>query len=369
MPTQRVLLIGGGHSHVEVLRRFARERDAAIALTLVSPEAMTPYSGMLPGLVAGHYTHAEAHIDLVLLARNAGAHFLRRCVIGLDPVARSALLDDGGVLHWEIASIDIGATPDSAIPGACDHGIGVKPVAEFLRRWDEMQDDAARGVIRRVAVVGGGAGGVEKLLAMQYMMIRRCRDRAPDFHLVTDLPELLPQHGRAARRLAQVLVERDVAIHFNSAVVEVRPGALLTRDGRTIAADRSVIATRARPAPWLRESGLACDPRGFVEVDDHLHSTSHPAVFAAGDCATQRRHPRPKSGVYAVRQGPPLAANLRAAVRGWPLQRHVPQRGALALISTGNRYAIASRGPFVLSGAWVWNWKDRIDRAFMARYR
>ncbi len=369
-PTQRVLLVGGGHSHVEVLRRFALQRDAAISLTLVSPDAMTPYSGMLPGLVAGHYTLPETHIDLVLLARNAGAQFLRRRVIGLDPAARTAQLDDGSVLHWEIASIDIGATPDTAIAGACEHAIGVKPVAGFLRQWDEMQADAARGVIRRVAVVGGGAGGVETLLAMQYMLIRRCRDRAPDFHLVTDQPELLPQHGRAARRrLAQLLVERDVAIHFSSAVIEAGPGGLLTRDGRTIAADRSVIATGARAAPWLRESGLACDPGGFVEIDDHLRSTSHPAVFAAGDCATQRGRPRPKSGVYAVRQGPPLAANLRAAVHGRPLQRHLPQRGALALISTGNRCAIASRGPFVLSGAWVWNWKDRIDRAFMARYR
>jgi NADH dehydrogenase FAD-containing subunit len=125
---------------------------------------------------------------------------------------------------------------------------------------------------------------------------------------------------------------------------------------------------RWRSQPWIAASGLACDPRGFAQTDDTLRSTSHRFVFATGDCATQIAHPRPKSGVFAVRQGPRLAANLRRTLHDDSPINYVPQRRALALISTGNRHAIASRGPFVFEGNWIWRWKDRIDRAFVAKY-
>jgi selenide,water dikinase len=133
--------------------------------------------------------------------------------------------------------------------------------------------------------------------------------------------------------------------------------------------DAALWATGAAPAAFLRETGLALDAGGFVEIDATLRSTSHPEVFAAGDVASMRGTPRPKSGVYAVRQGPPLARNLAAALAGGALAAYRPQREALALITTGERYAVATRGGLTLQGAWVWRWKDWIDRRFMARYR
>jgi selenide,water dikinase len=168
--------------------------------------------------------------------------------------------------------------------------------------------------------------------------------------------------------LQRVLVDRDVVLHFDSPAVAVDPEAVHVGGGRRIAADRIVWATSAAAAPWLAAAGLACDGRGFVTVDAHLRSTSHPFVFAAGDCATQTAHPRPKSGVYAVRQGPPLAHNLRQAIDGDTLSTYVPQRRALALISTGDQHAIASWGGWAVEGDWVWRWKDWIDRRFIARY-
>ena len=165
-----------------------------------------------------------------------------------------------------------------------------------------------------------------------------------------------------------ILVARGVVLHFDSPAVAVEPGAVVVAHGRRIAADRIVWAVAAAAQPWLAASGLACDARGFVRVDEALRSPSHPFVFAAGDCATQAQHPRPKSGVFAVRQGPPLAGNLRRVARGAPTTAYIPQRRALALITTGGRHAIASWGPFVAQGSWVWRWKDRIDRRFMAKY-
>ena len=366
----RILLVGGGHSHVEVLRRFAEQPEPGVALTLVSPDALTPYSGMLPGLVAGHYTHAEAHIDVPPLAQRARARWLRDVVVGLDLGGRRARLARLPAESFDLVSLDIGSTPDTSLPGAQAHAIGVKPVAGFLRAWTAIQDDADLDRIASIAVVGGGAGGVEILLAMQHRLGALFGTRAPRFSIVTDTPHLLPQHAPSVRRrIGRVLVARDVVLHLDARAVAVEPGAVIVADGRRVAAERIVWATAAAAQPWVAAAGLACDARGFMRLDECLRSVSHPFVFGAGDCAAQDAHPRPKSGVYAVRQGPPLAANLRRAARGEPPQAFAPQRAALALISTGDRHAIASRGAFAIEGDWVWRWKDRIDRAFMAKYR
>jgi selenide,water dikinase len=218
-------------------------------------------------------------------------------------------------------------------------------------------------------VVGGGAGGVEILLAMQHRARVAFGANAPRFALVTDQSHLLPQHSETVRkRLGRALVEREVVLHFDSPAIAVEPGAVIADGGRRIAADRIVWATSASAPAWLKASGLDCDARGFVAIDEFLRSTSHPFVFAAGDCATQLANPRPKSGVFAVRQGPPLAHNLRRALHDQPLRSYVPQRHALALISTGDKHAIASRGRWAIEGDWVWQWKDWIDRRFVARY-
>lgn len=366
---QRILLVGGGHSHVEVLRRFALRPDPRVALTLVSPEPGTAYSGMLPGLVAGLYTRAETHIALRPLAHWAGARFLTDRVEALDLYTKTAAMADGVREPFDLVSLDVGSVPDDRVAGARAHAIGVKPVPDFLAAWERMQLDAAAGTLRTIAVVGGGAAGVEIVLAMHARLAGALGAGAPRFALITDRPHLLPEHPPAVRaRFGRILVERGVVLHLDSPATAVEPGAVVVAHGRRIAADRIVWAVAASAPPWLAASGLACDGRGFVRVDAALRSPSHPFVFAAGDCATQIGQPRPKSGVFAVRQGPPLAANLRSAAHGTPPTPYVPQRRALALITTGGRHAIASRGPFVAEGAWVWRWKDRIDRRFMAKY-
>ena len=366
---RRTLLVGGGHSHIEVLRRFAQRRDSKVALTLVSPEPSLCYSGMLPGLIAGHYSPRETHVDLPALAMWAGARWICDRVVALDLRTRAATLASGRTETFDVVSLDVGSAPDMQVPGAAQHALPVKPIEPFLRTWTAWQMEALTGGVRSIAVVGGGAGGVELLLAMQHRLTSTMRADAPRFALITDQPTILPTHAPAVRtRLGQALVRRGVVLHLASKAVAVAPGTVIATHGRRISVDRIAWATSASAAPWLAAAGLACDAKGFVEVDDCLRSASHPFVFAAGDCASQSAHPRPKSGVFAVKQGPVLAANLRRHAHGVALRTYRPQSQALALISTGDRRAIASRGPFVLEGAWAWRWKDRIDRAFVAKY-
>lgn len=362
---KQLVLAGGGHSHIEVLRRWAREPAPATALVLVSPARHAPYSGMLPGLIAGHYGFHDAHVDLEALARAAGARFLTTHVCGLDPAQHRLRLADGTELSYDLVSLDVGSMPAAQdIPGAKAHTIALRPVDTLLAAWEALRVRAQAGGLRRVVVVGGGAAGIEVLLAMQHQLATQ----DIRFAVVFDTAEPLASHPPGVRaRFARVLATRGVEVHSGRRVAAVEAGVVVADDGSSIAGDAILWATG--PVPAWHNSGLTLDDGGFILVDSHLRSVSDAAVFAAGDCATVRGYRYPRSGVYAVRQGPVLAANLRAALAGGAMTSYRPQARALALISTGDRHAVASWGPLSIAGRWVWRWKDWIDRRFIARYQ
>lgn len=368
---KHLLLLGGGHAHIEVLWRFAQAPPGGAAVTLVNDGPRLTYSGMLPGFIAGLYAEEEIHIDLEALAARAQCRFVRDRVTAIDAAARRVTLCEGATLDYDVLSMDVGAVPAGwDTPGAREHAVAVKPFPSFLRDWRRLLERARRGALRSLAVVGGGAAGVELALAMQRRLLAETGRNAVAFHLISEAEALLYGHNDKARRIfARVLAERGIHVHLAARVTRVEQRRLYAAGGLQIAADAVIWATGAGAPPFLAESGLERDAEGFVAVDEQLQSISHPQVFAAGDVAGMRAHPRPKSGVYAVRQGPPLAANLAAALAARPLMRHIPQRRALALITTGDRYAVASRGALAFEGAWVWRWKDRIDRRFVGRYR
>lgn len=371
---KRLLLLGGGHTHVEILRRFGTTPLRGVGIVVVSPERYTPYSGMLPGFIAGHYDYHDCHIDLEPLCHYARAEFHAAQASGIDAAANQVLCADGAAIRYDVLSIDIGSTPEAeSIPGALEHATCVKPVAAFTRKWDRMRHAACAGDrALSIAVVGGGAGGMELALAMQFRLQADRPARAPalTFHLLTDTATILPAHLPKVRRIFErVCSERGIAIHTCSKVTKIEPGLLHRENAAPLGTHHVVLATSASVPSWLGASGLKTDTHGFVAVNDALQSVSHPNVFAAGDIASMVGHPRPKSGVYAVRQGPPLAANLRCKLAGRPLTAYAPQKITLALISTGDRYAVASWGSIAFEGKWVWRWKDYIDRRFMAAYR
>ena len=370
------MLVGGGHSHVGVLRSFGMQPLANVRLTLISTDTHAPYSGMLPGYVAGHYRHADVHIDLQRLATFAGAALCHDEVMGIDRQSKTVLCRNGAPMRYDFLSLNLGATPQVArVPGALEHSVPVKPIARFNQRWLALLERVrSHSGTTTIAVVGGGAGGVELLLAMQYRLKHELRllGRNPDdlrFHLVTQSAEILPTHNAGVRRrFRAVLAERGVQVHIDTAVCQVQAGRLLAANGLVINADEIIWVTQAGGAPWLAATGLALDEGGFVQVNAHLQSVTDPCIFAAGDVAAFVGHPLEKAGVFAVRQARPLTANLRAGVLSQLLVAYRPQRKWLALISTGNRYAVASRGAIGFAGGWVWHWKDWIDRRFMRRF-
>ena len=372
-----IVLVGGGHSHVGVLRRFGMQPEPGVRLTVICTDSHTPYSGMLPGYVAGHYSYDDVHIDLRRLAEFAGARFYRSEVTGIDRAGGRVLCGDRPPVPYDRLSINIGSTPQLAgVPGAADHVVPVKPINRFNQRWLALLDRARahmQGPLR-IAVVGAGAGGVELLLAMQWRLRQELQARGRDadllqFHLLSAADAILPTHNAWVRqRFARVLADRGVTVHLGAEVVKVDAGRLQCASGLALETDETVWVTQAGGAPWLKSTGLELDDHGFVVVNDCLQSTSDPSIFAAGDIAAMRNHPLEKAGVFAVRMGQPLADNLRLAVLGRPLRPYHPQSRWLALISTGDRHAVASRGALGFAGDWVWRWKDWIDRRFMRRF-
>ncbi len=368
-----LVLVGGGHSHIAVLKRFGMRPLPGVRLTLICRDVHTPYSGMLPGYVAGHYSYDEAHIDLGALARFANARFYHSDVTSLDLAQKRVKCSNRPPVPYDVLSINIGSSPrTSDVPGATETAVPVKPINRFLERWEALRALAIndKGKLR-IAVVGGGAGGVEILLAIQH---RLRAERGPDaenieYYLLSESKSVLPTHNPLVQRaFTKTLLARGVNVYAGHAVTEVTAGRLHTANGKIIDADQILWVTAAGAATWPKSSGLTTDKYGFIEVTDTLQSVSHPDVFAAGDIASMVNHPRPKSGVYAVRQGRPLAKNLRRALLHRSLRRFTPQRRFLSLISTGDKYAVASRGIWSLKGKAIWRWKNWIDRRFMDKF-
>jgi len=350
---KHLLLIGGGHAHIVVLRSLARSPLYGTRITLVAPHARQMYSGMLPGFIAGHYRRDEIEIDVADLARRSYAEFVPGRVAALDGEGRLARLEDGRKLAYDLVSLNAGSLVDTSLPGAA-HATAVKPFEPFI-------EDLSRLEGRRLAVAGAGAAGAELAMALRY--------RGAQVTLYSEKPAMAPA---LAKRVARALRRRAVDLRPGMAVTAIEPGPVVLTGPARQEFDLVVLATGAVPLPWLRESGLETDERGFVVVHDTLQSVSHPEVFAAGDCATLRGAPHPKSGVFSVRHGEALVANLRRLAGDAALEPYVPQKKALLLLSCGERYAIAYRGGsgrtgWSAEGRWVWWWKNWIDRRWVRR--
>ncbi|HEY9648054.1 MAG TPA: selenide, water dikinase SelD, partial [Chroococcidiopsis sp.] len=395
-----LVLIGGGHSHAIALKLFGMNPLPGVRITLISDVDNTPYSGMLPGYIAGLYSFDDCHIDLRPLCQFAGVVMVRDRAIGLDLEQRRVLCAEHPPIAFDLLSIDTGSTPaTSTVPGAADYAVPVKPISQFLQYWDRWMVAIAQQPDQpiRLAVVGGGAGGVELTLAAQARLSKvlashsqpsRSLSNQLSLHLLHRGDRLIPERARwVGQRLQTILQQQGVTVHLGETVARLEPvpvdtptGAggkaalgttrLICQSGYTLDCDRVFWVTQASAAPWLAASGLAADPQGFVLVSDTLQSVSHPNVFATGDVATMVNHPRPKAGVFSVRQGRPLYDNLRRVLLAETPQPFLPQREFLILVGTGDRTALASRGQLGFGPyPWLWRWKERIDRQFMERFR
>jgi len=362
-----LVLVGGGHSHALVLRKWAMNRLPGVRITLISPQVMTPYSGMLPGLIAGHYHFEQTHIDLVKLSLWANIRFIQEKLTGIDPEARILQLENYPDIEFDVVSFDIGSTPDQRINGASEFTTPVKPISEFYSRWQFIQQQAQQKQIKSLAVVGGGAGSIEVILAMAFQL--QSSGLSLNYHFVTAADRILPNYNRIVRhRVIKQLNQYRIIVHTSSRVDKVERNVIHCRNKQSIHADEIIWCTQAAGSSWLKQSPLECTDVGFIKVRQTLQALHHDHVFAAGDIAEMIETPRPKAGVFAVRQAPALFHNMRALLLNQPLSEYKPQDDFLSLLALGEKTAAGSKYFLSFYGDWAWHWKDRIDRQFMEKF-
>lgn len=362
----RLVLVGGGHAHREVLRRFALAPPAA-RLIVILDSPFTAYSGMAPGVVSGRYRLEEALIDAASLARRAGAELVVGRLRGLDAAARELHVEGGPALSYDVASLNLGSSiAGASLPGVAEHATPARPLGRLLAAVAGGADGT--DVARRVVVVGGGAAGVELAFALAWR--QSASFGGVGVTLVHSGRRLVPERRAAlGRALATLARRRGIEVLHERRAIEAEAGLLRLDDGRALGYDLLVWAAGARGNRALADSGLELDGEGFVLIRPSLQAVGHDEVFGSGDCASIVGRPAlPKAGVHAVRQAPVLERNLRAWLERRPLEPYRPQRDFLSLIDLSDATALASKWAFSARGRWAARLKERIDRRFVARY-
>lgn len=364
--SSELVLIGGGHANIQVVKSLAMKPIRGLRTTLVSDVLYSPYSGMLPGYLAGWYEFSEIHFDLRKICQKAGVRFIHDEVTGVNGRDREIRLKNRPALHFDLASINVGIVP-KPLPSAMnsDRIYPLKPIGKFLKGWRDFLARVQNENELRIAVIGGGAAGVETSL----MIARKLRPKAPRIHLISKSETLLPGQSRPARNLAETsLVKNGIRVRKNE---EARSfdGRSLTTSETSLDIDYLFIATEAEAPAWFAGTDLAKTEDGFLLIENDLRVQGQENIFAAGDCTQMIRKRLPKAGVYAVRQGQLLKQNLRRRLFDRDLKDYVPQKRTLFLINSGDKTAVASYGALAVQGRWVWRWKDRIDRKFMRRFQ
>lgn len=366
-----LVLVGGGHAHVEVLHRWARAPVPGVRLSLVVDDPVAVYSGMVPGFVAGRYTRGDLEIDVRPLARRAGARCIVAAAVALDAAQRRLTLEDGASIGYETVSLDVGSAVGGLdVPGVREHALPTRPIGLFVRRIEAIVGRARGAGGFRLVIVGAGAGGVELAFAFA-TRLRTAGTRDVEVLLLEAGPRVLPGYpARAARLVEAAAAERGVRIVTGARVRGADARSLALAEGEPLRHDALVWVVGAASLPLLRDAGLETDADGFVRVGPTLQCVGREDAFAVGDCASWAAGPPlPKAGVYAVRQGPVLAHNLRARARGRPLRRYRPQRDFLTLLNLSDGTAIAAKWGLATRGAWTMRLKDRIDRRFVRRFQ
>lgn len=372
LPKHDVVLLGAGHTNAYLIRRWRMKPWPDTRLTCISNFPTASYSGMLPGTLAGQYDPSDMEIDLVRLCGAAGVRLIVDHVTEIDVANRAVRFDGRPPIGYDALSIGIGSRPLTADDPA-GLAIPIKPMQTFLARLEARLNDLERAALGRpwqIAVLGGGAAGVEIALCLAERLRRQRPSQDVDISLVDAGDSILGSMRTQVQALArEALAERDIDVLLQRKVVALAEPHSICFDDGTLPTDLAIWATTARPPALLDRIDLPKDARGFLLTRDTLQSTGADDVFVVGDSGTCDRLRRPKSGVFAVRQAPLLWKNVERLLRGEALKKWKPQKEFLRLLNTADGQAIADYHGLSMRSTLAWRLKDWIDRRFIEKYQ
>ncbi len=373
LPKHDIVLLGAGHTHAHIIRMWRMQPIPQTRLTCISDHTVAAYSGMLAGTMAGDYQPSDMQIDLVRLGVSCGVRFVHGKVTGHDVAGRRLLLEDRPAVDYDLLSVGIGSRP--MLPPGGEGGLSIKPMQTFLSRLRATIDDTLSQSSEKplqIAIVGGGASGVEIAFCLQQFFKKQYGGTTPPTLTLVDAGKqvLVKMPPRTQQLATKELHRRGIQLRFNSRIDRVEgERQLVFKNGERMEVDLVLWATSAKPPALLGALGLPFDERGFLQTRSTLQSTGSDHVFAVGDTGTVKGEHYAKAGVFAVRQGPVLWGNLRRSIEGQSLNTWKPQSKFLTLLNTGDRRAILTYKGFSFHAGWCWRLKNRIDTKFMAMYQ
>ncbi|BAQ60691.1 NADH dehydrogenase-like protein [Geminocystis sp. NIES-3708] len=366
-----LVFIGGGHSHVIALKLWGEQPVSGVNFTMISNVKKTPYSGMLPGYLAGYYNYDQSHIDLEILAKFAKIKLIIDSVIDIDTENKKIICDSKNIIDFDLLSVDIGSTPkNNDIEGAKLYTIPVKPVNLLIKKWEDIINKSEKNKMLILNIIGGGAGGVELAMNIHQKLSTILTNENFKINLIHKQEKLLSNyHKLASKRITNILKSKNINIYLNSIVKKVYQDHLITKSGLIIKGNYHFLVTQASAPLWLKNGTIATDKEGFILIKNTLQSINYDYIFATGDIATMINYSYPKAGVFAVKQGKPLYENICNWLNKKPLKSYHPQKYYLNIIGIGNQSAVAIWGNLVWESPLVWQWKKYLDHTFMEQFR
>ena len=369
-----LVLLGAGHAHLQVIKQWPRLAPSFAKVTLISPGPIQTYSGMMPGWVAGAYELGDCQVDIRPWLQRANIRWVQDTCIGINATQRQLYLRGApdSPFSFDQLSIDIGSSMSPAqiegvMPGASGRVLPIRPMDLFATHWN-----AAVGIAQErrmdIAILGAGAAGVELALACKAKM-RRIRAQASVTLLTGGPDQLLSGYSTRVQSLALKALKRAEVSVLPHRSVAFENGSVILDNKLRLKCDLPIVATGSMAPAWLKDTDLALDERGYIEVNAYQQSTSHTFVFACGDVASRNDVSHPKSGVYAIRAGEQMAEQLSSSLRRGQLKEIKVQPRSLNILNTGNRRAIASYGDWSTSGWLAWLLKDYIDRRYIKSFQ
>jgi len=363
-PQNRIVLVGGGHSHCIFLKMWAMKKvKPPLDIILINPSGFTPYTGMLPGLISGNYTRKDAYVDLVKLCNASGVRLLIGSVGKINLHKKSVMVQGRAEITFDIISVNVGIkSMASDFLHQSESVVSAKPMDKLYKRWKEFLAKKYKNRKKAVTIVGGGLGGLELAFA-----VKESLEKEAVLHEITVIERgkiLKYETDNLNKKLTKFLLAKKIKIIENINILRFNNNKILLSDGTNIHSDFTIMTAGAHPYTWIEKSGIPCN-EGFIVVDSYLKSSKFPFLYAAGDCAHLDSSPRPKAGVFAVRAGPYLFHNIISVFENRAPRKFFPQRNHLKLISIGGQKAISSGRGFQFSGNTIWRWKNFIDKKFM----
>lgn len=366
----RLILVGGGHAHLYVIRQLNQKVKNITEVLLVSANEKQYYSGMASGTLEGYYSESDMSIDLGAYCTHHGIKFIKAAVTSVDHDKNQIQLDTNEVLSYDYVSFNTGS--EMHFEGQSG-GFMIKPLTQITAIITALKKKAANehaSDTLKVVVVGTGAAGIEMGLAAKTRLEETVSKVQMTF--VSSGDTMLKGFGKkASEKLMQYLDGHpEIHIHPNDKVVDVLSDQITLASGAVIPFDFAIIASGIKASTLYKASGLKTDARGFMAVNGALQSIDVPNIWGAGDCiAIVSESAVPKNGAYAIKQAKVLQQNLENALAQKPFVVYKPQKKFLAIIALKNGRGLLVYGTFVWLGKCPFILKKWIDTQYMKKLK